>query len=122
MTCVNKANMETISIAEAKSRFSELISQASEGECFMIRQRERTVAVLIGSGEYKRLERLARATLRLVRAFGQDEAVLQRVQRSETHPAMAAFGLWRDEDDLEKLAEQIKAGRNSTATRLGVDL
>jgi prevent-host-death family protein len=114
--------METINVAEAKSRFSELISRASAGERFVIRRRERTVAVLVSPGEYERLERAAQAAFQLALALGQDEAVLGRVERGETHPAMAAFGLWRDEDDLEKLAEQIVAERKTSATRSGISL
>jgi prevent-host-death family protein len=114
--------METINVAEAKSRFSELISRASAGERFVIRRRERTVAVLVSPGEYERLERAAQAAYQLALALGQDEAVLGRVERGETHPAMAAFGLWRAEDDLENLAEQILAERKTTATRPGINL
>ncbi len=103
--------METINVAEAKSRFSELISRASAGERFVIRRRERTVAVLVSPGEYERLKRARKPLFNWRLALGQDEAVLGRIERGEMHPAMAAFGLWRDEDDLEKLAEQILVER-----------
>jgi len=96
--------MEAINIAATMSRFSELISRASAGELIAIQRRNRTMAVLIGLGEYKRLERMAQAILHLARVLGQDEVVLQRVQRGDIHPAMAAFGPWREEDDLEKPA------------------
>jgi antitoxin (DNA-binding transcriptional repressor) of toxin-antitoxin stability system len=33
--------MEGINVAEAKSRFSELVSRAASGERFLIRRRER---------------------------------------------------------------------------------
>lgn len=114
--------METINIADAKSRFSELVSRASAGERFVIRRRERTVAVLVSPGEFERLERAAQAAYHLALALGQDEAVLGRIARGEAHPAMAAFGLWRDEDELEKLAEQIQVERKMTAARPGIDL
>ena len=114
--------METINVAEAKSRFSELISRASAGERFVIRRRERTVAVLVSPGEYERLERAAQAAFQLALALGQDEAVLGRIERGEMHPAMAAFGLWRDEDDLEKLAEQILVERKRAITRPEISL
>ncbi|MEI8306498.1 MAG: type II toxin-antitoxin system Phd/YefM family antitoxin [Chloroflexales bacterium] len=38
--------METINIAEAKSRLSELLSRVLAGERFPIQRRERPVAVL----------------------------------------------------------------------------
>jgi prevent-host-death family protein len=114
--------METINVAEAKSRFSELISRASAGERFQIRRRARTVAVLVSSGEYERLERAAQAAFQLALALGQDEALLGRVQCGEAHPAMAAFGLWHAEDDLEKLAERIEAERKTTLTRPNISL
>jgi len=114
--------MHTINITEAKNRFSELISRASAGDRFIIRKHDRAMAVLIGSGEFERLERFAQVAFHLALMIGQDEAVLQRVERGEVHPAMAAFGLWRNEDDLENLAEQIDARRNTTVSRLEVDL
>ena len=114
--------METINVAEAKSRFSELISRASAGERFEIRRRERTVAVLVSPVEFNRLEHAAQAANQLALALGQDENLLARIERGETHPAMAAFGLWRDEDDLEELAEQIRADRNMAAARPEINL
>jgi prevent-host-death family protein len=95
--------MQTINTTEAKNHFSELIRRASAGERFMIQQRGQKLAVLIGPGEFYRLERMAQTVFHIARALGQDEVVLRRIQRGELHPAMAAFGLWRDEDDLEKL-------------------
>ncbi len=114
--------MENINIADAKSRFSELVSRAAAGERFVIRRRERTVAVLVSPGEYERLEHAAQAAYQLARALGQDEALLGRVERGEIHPAMAAFGLWRDEDDLEDLAEQIRLERDKSAGRPEIHL
>lgn len=91
--------METINGAEAKSRFSELISRAATGERFIIRRRERPVAALIGVTELERLERTSHAARKLALALGQDEVILEKVERGELHPVMAAFGLWRDETE-----------------------
>ncbi len=55
--------METINVADAKSRFSELISRAASGERFIIQRRERPVAALIGAAELERLERTSHAAL-----------------------------------------------------------
>jgi prevent-host-death family protein len=103
--------MESINITEAKSRFSELISRAAAGERFLIRRRQRPMAVLISSTELECLQRTSRAAQRLALALEQDAELLQQVEAKEIHPAMAAFGLWRDEADLEALAREIFANR-----------
>lgn len=113
--------METINVAEAKSRFSELISRASTGERFLIQRRERPVAALIGAAELERLERTSRAARRLALALGQEVAILEKVEQRELHPAMAAFGLWRDEADLAALADEIAGERLKPPTRPDLD-
>jgi prevent-host-death family protein len=114
--------METINVAEAKSRFSELISRAASSERFIIQRRERSVAVLIGTAELERLERTSRAARRLALALGQDGAILEKVERRELHPAMSAFGLWQEETDLAALAEEIAAERLKSPIRPDSDL
>ncbi|MGE5221863.1 MAG: type II toxin-antitoxin system Phd/YefM family antitoxin [Omnitrophica WOR_2 bacterium] len=114
--------METINVVEAKSRFSELISRAAAGERFIIQRRERPVAALIGAAELEQLERISRAVRRLALALGQGENILEKVERGELHPAMAAFGLWRDEPDLADLAEEIEAKRLNPPARPDLDL
>lgn len=114
--------METINVAEAKGRFSELISRAASGERFMIQRRERPVAALIGVAELERLERTSHTARRLALALGQTADILERVERRETHPAMAAFGLWRDEDDLATLAKEIAEERQRPTSRPELDL
>ena len=113
--------METINVAEAKSRFSELISRAATGERFIIQRRERPVAALIGTAELERLERTSRAARRLALALGQEEGLLEMVERRELHPAMAAFGLWRNEPDLAALANEIADERLKPSTRAKID-
>jgi prevent-host-death family protein len=114
--------METINVAEAKSRFSELISRAAAGESFIIQRRERPVAALIGAAELERLERTSRAARKLALALGQEETLLERIERREIHPVMAAFGLWQDEPDLAALAEEIAAERLHPPLRPAIDL
>ena len=114
--------METINVAEAKSRFSELISRAGSGERFIIHRRERPVAVLIGAAEMERLESTSRLARRLALALGQGQDILDKVDEGQYHPAMAAFGLWRDEPDLAALADAIIEERQSPSTRKPVDL
>ena len=114
--------METLSVGEAKSRFSELVSRAMAGERFLIRRRNRAAAALIGSAELERLERLSQAARRLALALGQDEELLGEVEAERVHPAMAAFGLWRDQKELSTLAEEIAANRRRQVPRSGASL
>jgi prevent-host-death family protein len=114
--------MEWIKIAEAKSRFSELISRAASGERFILQRRERPVAVLIGKDELDRLERTSSAARRLALALGQAEDVLAKVEKRELHPAMAAYGLWRNETDLADLDEEIADERRKPSSRPRLDL
>ena len=114
--------MEKINVAEAKSRFSELISRAATGERFIIQRRERPVAALIGTTELERLERTSRAAHRLALALGQGEAILDKIERHELHPVMAAYGLWHDESDLADLADEIVAERLKPPFRPNIDL
>jgi prevent-host-death family protein len=113
--------VETINVAEAKSRFSELISRAATGERFIIQRRERPVAALIGTAELERLERTSHAARRLALALGQEEAILEKVERHELHPAMTAYGLWRDEADLDALADEIAEERLKPPARPNID-
>ncbi|MEW5960595.1 MAG: type II toxin-antitoxin system Phd/YefM family antitoxin [Chloroflexota bacterium] len=113
--------MKSISIGEAKSRFSQLISQAASGEHFLIRRRERAAAVLIGLNEWERLERVSQLATQLALALGQKAEVLAQIEQGELHPAMAAFGLWRDEPDLEDLVDQIYRNRQKQISETGVE-
>lgn len=114
--------METINVAEAKSHLSELLSRVSAGERFLIQRRERPVAVLIGTDELERLERISRVARRLAAALGQDEALLAAIERGEVHPAMAAFGLWRADPDLDDLTQRIATNRAEQPPRTAPDL
>jgi prevent-host-death family protein len=109
--------MQDMSVGEAKSRFSERISRATAGERFLIRRRSRPVAVLIGSGELDRLERMSQVAHRLALLLGQDAELLRQVETQEVHPAMAAFGLWRDEPEWAALADEIEANRQEQVSR-----
>jgi prevent-host-death family protein len=114
--------METVSVGTAKSRFSELISRAAAGERFLIRRRDHPVAVVIGSDELERLERMSSLAHRLALALGQDPDLLAQIEKGEAHPAMAAFGLWRDQEELATLSAEIQANRQAQVSRLGIEL
>ena len=109
--------METINVVEARSRFSELLSRAAAGERFLIQRRERAIAVLLSHQELSRLEQAAHMAHHLARSLGQDEALLKEVENQKLHPAMAAFGLWRDEAQFDDLAEEIMLERQANEER-----
>ena len=109
--------MESINVSEAKRRFSEYLSRTSAGERFMILRRERPVAVLVNPEELERLERTNNTARQLALALGQQSDLLLEIEKGETHPIMAAFGLWRDEDDLNGLADQILKNRKKQPKR-----
>jgi len=109
--------METINISEAKSRFSEFLSRAASGERFVIVRRARPLAALISAGELERLERSAEITRRLAQTLGQSSTLLEKIEAGKVHPAMAAFGLWKDEEDLDVLEAQIINNRQRASSR-----
>ena len=112
--------MKTISIVEAKSQFSELISRAAAGERFLIQRRKRSLAVLISAAELGRLECSSQAARQLAEALGQSADLLAEIEAGEVHPAMAAHGLWREEADLAELSDRIRANRERQGSRTAV--
>lgn len=114
--------METISVSEAKIRFSEFLSRAARGESFVIVQRSRPLAALISAGELERLERSAKITRRSAQTLGQSPKLLDEIEQGKVHPAMAAFGLWKDDDDFDDLESQIIANRRRASSRPRADL
>ncbi len=109
--------MQNISMSDAKSRFSELISRAASGERIVIQRRERAVAVLISPADLEKLDHAAQSARRLALALGQDAGLLDQIGRGKAHPAMAGFGLWAEEPDLEDLVEKIYQTRQSAPRR-----
>jgi prevent-host-death family protein len=116
-----REEMTTIKIAEAKSNFSELVSRAAAGEKFVIHRRGRAVAALVNPAELERLERIAGMAHRLALALGQNADLLKSVEQHEVHPAMAAFGLWTDEE-FENLTDEIYANREAESSKPGLEL
>ena len=113
--------METIGVAEAKGRLSELILRAAAGERFVIEQQERPMAALVSAAELERLERNWQTVHDLALALGQSPELLKQIELDQIHPAMSAFGLWRDETDLEGLTAEIYSNRQNQGTRAGVN-
>jgi prevent-host-death family protein len=114
--------METINMSEAKSHFSEFLSRAASGERFVILRRERPLAAIIGAGELARLERSAEIARRLAQTLGQSREVLDSIESGRAHPAMAAYGLWENEDDLAGLETEVKKNRRRRSSRREVNL
>lgn len=112
--------MSEISVASAKSHFDELVVRAAAGERIVIRRRDHAVAVLISIAELERLEQRARAARQSALALGQRPSVLKQIEAGKLHPAMAAFGLWRDENALDHLTEEIDANRQNQTARAKV--
>jgi len=107
--------MKTIDTQEFKRHFLEYISRASNGERFIITGRSRPLAAMIGFGELQKLNMAGRIVRQLARAFGQSPSLLKRIEEGKVHPAMAAFGLWKDEEDLTNLDQQVHENRHSNS-------
>lgn len=113
--------MEAINVAEAKSRFSELISRAAAGERFVIQRRERSVAALVNLDYLEQLERSAQAARRLALALGQDIDLIEQIESSQVHPAMVGFGLWGEDASLENLTDELYQARRAAPKRSGAN-
>jgi prevent-host-death family protein len=83
--------MNAINVGEARRRLSELISRAAAGERFLIRHRERPMAVLIDVAELERLQRRYETASRLARYLSQSEEVIQEIAEGKDHWAMVAM-------------------------------
>ena len=112
--------MRTFSTTEAKIRFAELVKRAAKGERIVIHRHERPVAALISAAELGRIERSSKKVREVARNLGQDEGLLKRIKLGKAHPAMAAFGMWRNETEFENLTEQIYANRKRQFSRAKV--
>ena len=109
--------MESVAMSDLKSRLSEYLSRAAAGETFLIRRRQRELAALISVEELDRLRRTSRAARKLALALGQSTEVVEESEAGRIHPARAAHGLWRDDPDLEDLADRIAEGRRRSPRR-----
>ncbi len=120
---ISEAKMtQTINVVETKSRFSDYLSRTAAGERFIIQRRGRQLAALISVDELAQLERARAMMRRLALSLGQTPEILDKIEAGEMHPAMAAFGLWADEDDLTDLADAIRTNRDAQPPRLTVEL
>ena len=113
--------MLKVSVSDAKSHFSEFLFRAASGERFVILRRERPLAAIIGFGELARLERSAEIARRLAQTLGQSPKLLEGIESGKVHPAMAAYGLWKDEEDLAELEGTVKQNRQRSSSRPKVE-
>jgi prevent-host-death family protein len=109
-----------VTINRAKQDLDDLVRRAASGERIIIQQAGYPAAVLISAAELQRLEQPKISTIEAARSLGQDEDLLQRIQDGKLHPAMAAFGLWKDDRDFDDLEEQIYANRKNQDGRATV--
>jgi len=109
--------MSHVSVAQAKNHFDELLARVAAGERVVIRRRDRSVAVLLSAAELKRLERLSHTARQSAMVLGQRPSLLKQIEAGKLHPAMAAFGLWRAENALDHLTEEIYANRQNQTAR-----
>jgi len=109
--------MKTLTVVEAKSKLSDYLSRAAGGERFIIQRRGRAMAALVNVDELARLDRSQELLYRLAVSLGQKPDILEKVSAGEVHPAMIAFGLWTEEDELADLAETIRRNREDQPSR-----
>jgi prevent-host-death family protein len=114
--------MEIVSVGEAKNRFSELISRAAAGERFLIQPVGQPAVLLVSAAELEYREQPVFDATRLARELGQSEALLKSIEAGELHPAMAAFGLWGNEPDLDTLTSEIYTNRERQVSRPSISL
>ena len=61
--------------------------------------------------------RFAEITRRLAQTLRQSAELLESIETGKVHPAMVAFGLWKDEEDLDDLETQIMEDRRASSRR-----
>ncbi|MEE8584411.1 MAG: hypothetical protein V3T83_06115 [Acidobacteriota bacterium] len=62
--------------------------------------------------KYRFTDLNSRASRLLAKALGQDEKILLEIETGKLHPAMAAWGLWGEEEDLASLSDEIEQERS----------
>jgi len=80
------------------------------------------MAVLISATELERLERKSKAGTQLALSLGQSTEILKEIEDEKIHPAMAAYGLWRDEAELAGMEDEIYENRRRQVSRAEVQL
>lgn len=87
-----------IGVAEAKRRFSELMSRVLyKGERFLIERKGKPVAAMVGLEDLKRIE--------------------QTASKEERKGLLAAVGAWADFQDLDQIIAEIYRDRKQAVDR-----
>lgn len=87
-----------IGVAEAKRRFSELMSRTLyKGERFLIERKGKPVAALVSIEDLKKIEEIA--------------------AKEEKKGLLAAAGAWSDYKDLDQVIDEIYAARKQAVDR-----
>lgn len=113
--------MVTMSVGDAKSRFSEMISRAAAGERFVIERREKPVAVLISIEELERLEGRINRAVEVAKSYGQSDEIIRQVREGKAHPITAFYGLWADQPEWDEITKTIYKNRRRKSKRKPVE-
>ena len=94
--------MKTVTVAEFKRRFSELVAEVRyRGERIIVARRNTPMAALVGLDD---LEKLASSSS-------------QSAEQKPRLGLLGAVGAWGDYDELDKLIEDIYAAREAAIDR-----
>lgn len=94
--------MKTVTVAEFKRRFSDLVAEVRyRGERIIVARRDTPVAALVGLDDLKKL------------SSSSDQSNEQKPRLG----LLGAVGAWGDYDDLDKFIEDIYAAREAAIDR-----
>jgi prevent-host-death family protein len=110
-----------MSVGDAKSRFSEMISRAAAGERFVIERRAKPVAVLISIEELERLEGRVNRAVEVATTYKQDPEIMRGVREGKLHPIMALYGAWADQPEWDDIVKDIYKNRRRKSKRKPVE-
>ena len=99
MICSEVAVRETVSVADAKSHFAEIVRRAETGKVVVLSRHGKAVAALVSTSDVDRLERL--------RAAGPARGLA------------SVAGGWKGSDDLVELVGSRKRSRSRKLAALG---
>lgn len=111
-----------LAAAALTSKVSEVIQNVEQTRRPTILTEDgKAKAVLLDFDSYRQLRQRSAAalgqSLQLARQEGQDPALLERIEAGSVHPAMVAFGLWRDKAELGDLAAEVERHRQEALRR-----
>lgn len=111
-----------LSAASLRSKISEVIENVEQTRRpTIVTENGKAKAVVLDFDSYRELRQRSTSvldrSLALARQEGQDPELLARIEVGAVHPAMAAFGLWKDTAELETLAEELDRHRQQGPRR-----